>query len=105
MDPEFPIDGDELGSFLRSVTVGEDAMDISMLDGFLTALVVGPTNLPPSLWLPKVWGEGVRWPSERIAERMHTLVASWVVVVLYLRDSRSATLATLAGPVTGKELP
>jgi hypothetical protein len=25
--------------------------------------------------------------------------------VLYWRDSRSATLATLAGPVTGKELP
>jgi hypothetical protein len=27
------------------------------------------------------------------------------VLVLYWRDSRSATLATLAGPVTGKELP
>ena len=33
------------------------------------------------------------------------LAASWVVAVLYWRDSRSATLATLAGPVTGKELP
>ena len=28
-----------------------------------------------------------------------------VVAVLYWRDSRSATLATLAGPVTGRELP
>ena len=28
------------------------------------------------------------------------LAASWVVGVLYWRDSRSATLATLAGPVT-----
>ena len=33
------------------------------------------------------------------------LAASWVVAVLYWRDSRSATLATLAGPVTGKEPP
>ena len=33
------------------------------------------------------------------------LAASWVVAVLYWRDSRSATLATLAGPVTEKELP
>ena len=33
------------------------------------------------------------------------LATSWVVAVLYWRDSRSATLATLAGPVTGKELP
>ena len=33
------------------------------------------------------------------------LATSWVVAVLYWRDSRSATLATLAGPVTGRELP
>ena len=33
------------------------------------------------------------------------LASTWVVAVLYWRDSRSATLATLAGPVTGKELP
>jgi uncharacterized membrane protein len=33
------------------------------------------------------------------------LASSWVVAVLYWRDSRSATLATLAGPVTGRELP
>ncbi|MBK9019063.1 MAG: DUF599 domain-containing protein [Sulfuritalea sp.] len=33
------------------------------------------------------------------------LAASWVVAVLYWRDSRSATLATLAGPVTEKGLP
>jgi uncharacterized membrane protein len=33
------------------------------------------------------------------------LATSWVVAVLYWRDSRSATLATLAGPVTEKGLP
>ena len=33
------------------------------------------------------------------------LASSWVVAVLYWRDSRSATPATLAGPVTGRELP
>lgn len=32
------------------------------------------------------------------------LATSWVVAVLCWRDSRSAKLATLAGPVTGKEL-
>ncbi len=31
-------------------------MDIVMLDGFLTALVVGPDLVPPSGWLPVVWG-------------------------------------------------
>ena len=33
------------------------------------------------------------------------LATSWVVVVLYWRDSRSTTLATLAGPVAEKGLP
>ena len=32
------------------------------------------------------------------------LATFWVVEVLYGRDSRSTTLATLAGPVTGKGL-
>jgi uncharacterized protein len=61
MDPELPLDEDELDElddFLRSEAVGEDAMDVSMLDGFLTALAVGPTNLPPALWLPMIWGKG-----------------------------------------------
>jgi uncharacterized protein len=77
MDTELPLDEDELDElddFLRSEAVGEDAMDVSMLDGFLTALAVGPTNLPPALWLPMIWGKGAIWPSEKIAERMRMLV-------------------------------
>ena len=77
MDPELPLDEDELDeldAFLGSEAVGKEAMDVSMLDGFLTALAVGPSNLPPALWLPAIWGEGVSWPSERVAERMRALV-------------------------------
>jgi hypothetical protein len=33
------------------------------------------------------------------------LASSWVVAVLYLCDFSSATLATLAEPVTSRELP
>jgi hypothetical protein len=33
------------------------------------------------------------------------LATSWVVALLCWRDSRSATLATPSGPVTGKGLP
>jgi len=47
---------DELDQFLMSDATGEDAMDISMLDGFLTALAVGPSTLPPMQWMPLVWG-------------------------------------------------
>ena len=31
-------------------------MDIVTLDGFLTALAIGPELVPPSVWLPLVWG-------------------------------------------------
>lgn len=34
-------------------------IDVSELDGFLTAVVSGPKPIPPSEWLPVVWGEAV----------------------------------------------
>ena len=35
----------------------EGVLDISELDGFFTALVSGPVMIPPSRWLPAVWGD------------------------------------------------
>lgn len=35
----------------------EGIIDISGLDGLLTAIVSGPVTIPPSGWLPAVWGE------------------------------------------------
>lgn len=64
---------DELSEFLLSAAAGDDAMDISMLDGFLTALAIGPRNLPPSRWLPLIWGRGVAWQTREQAERMRGL--------------------------------
>lgn len=65
---------DELGEFLLSAAAGDDAMDISMLDGFLTALAVGPNNLPPSRWMPVIWGGEIAWQTREQAERMMGLV-------------------------------
>ena len=31
-------------------------MELSQLDGFLTALVVGPEFIAPGAWVPLVWG-------------------------------------------------
>ena len=90
MDPELLLDDDELDeldAFLRSDAIGDDAMDLSMVDGFLTALAVGPTNLPPALWLPEVWRQGVSWTSEKLAERMRSLVLRHAnTLLLYLRE-------------------
>lgn len=45
---------DDLDAFL--LDSGLDApMDVSMLDGFLCAVLSGPRVLPPSAWMPWVW--------------------------------------------------
>ena len=48
---------DELDQFLMSDVVSDEAMMLDMLDGYLTAIVVGPTALQPSQWLPGIWGD------------------------------------------------
>lgn len=65
---------DELDQFLLSDDTREEAMDISMLDGFLTALAIGPNTLPPSQWMPVIWGGPITWQSEAQAKRMMSLV-------------------------------
>lgn len=46
---------DKLNDFLLETSGLEDAMDVAMLDGYLTAIVSGPQMIPPSQWLPRVW--------------------------------------------------
>ena len=56
---------DQLNRFLlaripdeeESEAVDEGVLDISELDGFLTAIVSGPRALQPSEWLPVLWGQ------------------------------------------------
>jgi uncharacterized protein len=54
---ELPIDKKlrELDDFLCSDTVPDTAMDVSTLEGFLTALVIGPDIIPPSQYMPWIW--------------------------------------------------
>jgi uncharacterized protein len=46
---------DQLNDFLMEKSGLENAMDIAMLDGYLTAMVSGPRTILPSEWLPRVW--------------------------------------------------
>ncbi len=48
---------DELNEFLGAEGMPEEAMDIAMLDGFLTGILIGPNTLLPHQWLPAIWGE------------------------------------------------
>ena len=54
--PTGPIDLDALDDYLMSDRAPDSSMGLSDLDGFLTGLVVGPGLIPPSEWLPVIWG-------------------------------------------------
>ncbi len=50
-----PDDLDFLEDFLLSDAVSDEAMLLSELDGYLTAIATGPKLVPPSEWLPEIW--------------------------------------------------
>ncbi len=64
---------DELEAYLASAALPEDTMDLAMLDGFLTALAVGPQLIGPEHWLPLVWSDRVA--SEEVARQSPEQVA------------------------------
>ncbi|MES2318495.1 MAG: UPF0149 family protein [Pseudomonadota bacterium] len=45
---------EELESLLANAGTG-DTMDVATLEGYLTAIAIGPRMVPPSEWLPWVW--------------------------------------------------
>jgi len=76
--PTFDNDAfDELADWLMRRRTG--ITDVVELEGFLTALVIGPNTVSPTLWLPKVWGG--RTPKFKDVAEMNRFVA--LVVGLY----------------------
>lgn len=57
MSGEFSKTLEKLDDFLCSEAVDEDAMLLGTLDGFLAGVIVCPELIPPSEWLPLIWGE------------------------------------------------
>jgi uncharacterized protein len=47
---------DTLSELLSSFDA-EGAMNLEELDGFFAALIAGPDNVPPSEYLPEIWGD------------------------------------------------
>ncbi len=69
------VDLDELDALLEMRAVPFKGMSLEMLDGFLSALVVGPDLVLPSEWTSLVWGgRPPRWETPEEAFHVHSLL-------------------------------
>jgi len=64
---------ERLSSVLESFG-DKSSMNIEQLDGFLTALVCGPENVPPSRYLPKIWGHRAVFEDPSSAQEFLVLI-------------------------------
>jgi uncharacterized protein len=69
-------DLDRLEEFLLSDITGDDAMILTELHGYLTAVASGPEMILPSEWLPPVWGEA-KFDTQEQAQACTMLVMSF----------------------------
>src|SRR5690606_5455963 len=77
-DKEF----DELDKFLLSDRTADDCMTMDALHGYLTALAIGPEEVPLVEWLPPIWGTdekaAPKFKTEKEYERIIGLIARFM---------------------------
>lgn len=57
----------------------EGVLDMSELDGLFTAIVSGPVMIPPSQWLPVIWGDfEPEWKSDEEFEKVFGLLIRYM---------------------------
>lgn len=68
---------DELDDFFGGNAIEETSMDVSSMDGFLTAIAIGPEFVRPSEWLPWVWDreEGEAQPEFEGDEQANRIIS------------------------------
>jgi uncharacterized protein len=76
-DPFAPLseeEFDQLDDFLLYGVDTDEVMMIEAVDGFMHAIVIGPTTVHPKQWLPKIWGtEGMMPPMGSMDKLNHML--------------------------------
>lgn len=87
---------DELDEFLADAAIEQTSMDVSTLDGFLTAIAIGPQVVHPSEWLPWVWdmedGEAEpEFADEEQASRILSLVMRHYNAVIHTFNTDPAS--------------
>ena len=88
-DEEF----ENLNEFLLDEALSEETMTLDCLDGYLTALVIGPEVVPMGEWLPLVWG-----PDETHAPEFEEPAHAGIVVELILRHMNGIVSSFIDDP-------
>jgi uncharacterized protein len=66
---------DRIDENILTDDMDEGIFDISTLDGFFTAIVSSPVTIPPSMWLPSLWGDfEPTWENEETFSEILTLL-------------------------------
>lgn len=68
----------------------EGVIDVSELDGLLTAVVSGPVMIPPSQWMPQIWGD--------FPPTWHDQQELQVVMSLFIRHMNSISALLMEQP-------
>ncbi|WP_372875938.1 YecA family protein [Pseudomonas sp.] len=88
-DPLSEAELDYVESILLKYGNDDSILDASELDGFFTALISGPEILPPSRWLPELWGgelPELDWVSAEMQRFMALLIQHMNNCVMMLME-------------------
>jgi len=65
---------ERLANLLDQRAVPFKGFNLEALDGYLSALAVGPDTVPPEEWQPPVWGSPPRWADDAEREQVQALL-------------------------------
>jgi len=89
---------EDLGNYLESIST---AMSIEMLDGFFAALVCYPVPVMPSVFIPRVWGEGHEFSTMQDARKYTGLaIRHWNAIAGRLSAEQVYSPIVLSGKNT-----
>ncbi len=71
----------ELDRFLMSDATSDETMSVDALDGYLTAIVIGPTTLDFSQWFSGIWG-----PTKKDAPDFESMEQTQHIINLIIRQ-------------------
>jgi len=96
---------EELEDFLLHESELKHPMNLDALDGFMTALIIGPDTILPSEWMPHVWSssgnsESPVFDSDKQAERIIGLIMRMMNALAHQFEESPADYAPLPNLTT-----